>query len=64
MYLNPIWEKVGESYSCNRVIDKDAVIFEKTLDMTKHYEVHRDERYVHYRVTRYPRLDILAEENF
>jgi hypothetical protein len=61
-YLNQIWERLLESDGPNPVIDKNTIIYERTNDKTMHCEVPRDERYVHYLGTRYPKLDRLAEE--
>jgi hypothetical protein len=47
----------------NPEIDKNTIAYKETNETTKHCEVSRDERYVHYIGTRCPRLDRLGEEN-
>jgi hypothetical protein len=62
---NPASEKMLESYAYNHGIDKNGIVFEKSFDKTKHHvKLSKDDRYVHHRETRYPRLDRLIEEHF
>jgi hypothetical protein len=58
--LNSIWDRLLEPHGRNHGIYKNA-----TDDTTKHcVKVPQEERYDHYRETRYPRLDRLVEEHF
>jgi hypothetical protein len=58
--LNPISQKLLESVH-SPGIDKKAIVFE---DTTKYCVKHKHKRIVHYRDTRYPRLDRLIEGHF
>jgi hypothetical protein len=62
-YLNQIWRIPLESEGPNPGIDKYTIVYKENNDTTKHCEVLRDERYVHYIGTRYPRFDRFEAEN-
>ena len=63
--LNQALERMLESYAYNPGIDNNRIVFEKSFDRAKHdVKLSKDERYVHHRETRYPRLDRLIEEHF
>jgi|SRR5215469_5707590 len=58
--LNPVWERQLESDGLNPGIDNNVILFKESHDTTNL----EDERFVHPLETKYPRLDILAEEHF
>jgi len=58
--LNPVWEIQLESDGPNPGIDNNVIVSEDSHDTTNL----EDERFVRPLETKYPRLDILAEEHF
>jgi hypothetical protein len=64
-FPNPASEKMLQSYTYNPGIDKNGIVLEKSFDKAEHHvKLSKNDRHVHHRKTRYPRLDRLIEEHF
>lgn len=61
--LSPLYEELLESHDNARV--ENGMILEKSFEKAKYrVSLHRNDKDVHHRETRYPRLDRLIEEHF